>query len=799
MANLLKCSLTRLCLALSVMALLAGCSSREDRARAYYKHGVELLAANDQTRAAIEFLNAVKLDKNMIVAWRALAKIDEGNRNWERLLPALRSIVSLDPKDIDAKIKLARLLSLSGSIDEALTLVNAANEQDGHNAETLAMKALLLFKLNDAAGATRDARAALAIDPGNGGALLVLAAERLAAGDSKAALKILDSDSVATAKDLGIQLFRLKVFEQVKDFQQAENLLRKLIELYPEEPAFRRQLIRLYVDQHRPEDAEKEQRAICSAHPNDPQAVLDLVKLVYTLKGPDAARQELVSRINAGGKVFPYRLALVDLDVAQGKRDDAVKSLESFISGDDSPEHVVQAKTKLAEIYLNGRQIEAADKIVGEVLRKDAGNTLALKLHATILLERGQVEPAINALRQALNDQPRAADLMLMLAGSYERVGSMELAEKQFAEAMRASNFDPRVGLTYAAFLQRHGNMGRAEDVLTELANRSPRNIEVLSTLAQVRLQRQNWVGAQELAETIRKLGDNRGIADQISGGALSGENKYEESIRAFENAYAAAPASVQPMVALVRAYVGAKKTDRAEAFLQSVLKANPANAEALVLLGSVQLGSNAPDQAQKSFVTAIEKQPDNIIGYQALAEFYIGQTKYDEALNTLRAGLEKQPDNASLRLVQAGLLERKGDVEGAVAQYEHMLKQDPSSLVAANNLASLLADYRTDKASLERAQSLAAGLQKSPVPQFKDTLGWINYLRGDYKSALPLLEDASAAMPDRAMVQYHLGMTYLANGVTEKASQKLNMALSRNPDSKLKEKIETELKKLGS
>ena len=70
------------------------------------------------------------------------------------------------------------------------------------------------------------------------------------------------------------------------------------------------------------------------------------------------------------------------------------------------------------------------------------------------------------------------------------------------------------------------------------------------------------------------------------------------------------------------------KQTDRAVAFLQSVLKTNPENAEAHVLLGSVRLANNAPDQAVKSFMTAIEKQPKDIIGYRALADLYVGQNE---------------------------------------------------------------------------------------------------------------------------------------------------------------------------
>ena len=68
------------------------------------------------------------------------------------------------------------------------------------------------------------------------------------------------------------------------------------------------------------------------------------------------------------------------------------------------------------------------------------------------------------------------------------------------------------------------------------------------------------------------------------------------------------------------------------------------------------------------------------------------------------------------------------------------MMSEQPGSVAAANNLASLLSDYRDDKASLEKAQSLAATLRGSPIPQFKDTLGWINYRRGDYGHAIAKL-----------------------------------------------------------
>ena len=162
------------------------------------------------------------------------------------------------------------------------------------------------------------------------------------------------------------------------------------------------------------------------------------------------------------------------------------------------------AQVKLAEMHLARKKTDVADELVSKILKEDSRNVSALKLRATIRMDRGDLDAAVNDLRQALNDQPRATDLMVLLAVAYERGGKIELADKQFADATKVSNFDPVVGLGYVGFLQRRGSSARAEDVLTELAGRQPNDVRVLTALANVRLARQNWTGAQEIAESIR-------------------------------------------------------------------------------------------------------------------------------------------------------------------------------------------------------------------------------------------------------------------------------------------------------
>ena len=228
-------------------------------------------------------------------------------------------------------------------------------------------------------------------------------------------------------------------------------------------------------------------------------------------------------------------------------------------------------------------RISAAEPLIADILGKDRRNTNGLRLRAAIRIERGQLDNAIADLREALADQPKSPSLLLLMATAYERNGKPELADRQYADALKASGSDPATGLRYVAFLQRQGSVAQADDVLTEVANRNPRNIEILSTLAQIRLSRQNWAGALAIADAIRGVGNDAGVADQIKAAALAGQNKIDASIAALENAHATAPDAVAPVTSLVAAYGRTGKLDKAELLLRDELKKFPTNAQLLV------------------------------------------------------------------------------------------------------------------------------------------------------------------------------------------------------------------------
>ena len=297
-------------------------------------------------------------------------------------------------------------------------------------------------------------------------AVIVLAAERMQAVIPRGRCGF---STVRTLVDnnLAIQLFKLHLFDQTKDLKQSEALLRKLVALYPKETAFRESLVSLLVGQKRFDDAEKELRALSEAEPSNIQAGLNVVRFLQQLKGPAAARAELLARIKAGGKVFPYQIALAEFDYAQGNITDSIHLLEGLANKADSPEDALAAQVKLAQIQFSQKKFDAAEALDFAILSKDSRNIDGLKLRALLRMERGQLDAAIADLRQALEDQPRSGDLMVLLANAYERSGSIDLADREYADATKNSGYNVDVSLNYVAFLRRRGSLDRAEDVLT--------------------------------------------------------------------------------------------------------------------------------------------------------------------------------------------------------------------------------------------------------------------------------------------------------------------------------------------
>ena len=759
--------------------ILAGCASPEEKALAYYEKGAQFLEDGKFVEAALEFRNALQRNEDLAPAWRGLAEVELKKQRWRRAFAALKRVTEIEPDDVEAHEKISELMFLGGNVEEALEYNNRAYELKPDRARTLTLRALILFRLGDVDAALVHARRALELDPESTDALLVLAAERVKGGDAQAAVALVDQGLQSNPKHIAALLFKLNLLQQQEDFQGVETVLRQMIEYYPEIKGLKKALVAFFARRGDTDTAEKELRAFAAEDPEDAEAQLEVVRFLNSYRGIDVAREELQRLVKVSNEPFVFQLALAQIEFSSDEYDAAETRLSTLIANQTDPDKQLQAKNVLARMLVNQGRRDSAQDLVAEVLATDDKNVQALSLRAQLSLSDGEFGSAITDLRTALGQSARSPEIRVQLGRALELDGAVDLAEESYAVAMRESNFRPEIGLEYARFLRRQRNFQRAETVLAELRSQNRSDPKILAELANVKLQLEDWEGAEQLALAIDEVEKGSGIAAQIVGAIRSGQQEFDQSIEAFRSSYLADPEETPRLVNLVRAYLRSGRVGDAENFLASILKASPDNAEASILNAALKArDSNRAAEAEADLKEVIEKAPENPLGYRALANFYATRGRRDEAETIAREGLRKFPDNITLNLTLAGYLQANQDFEEAIMVYERLYELRPQSQLITNNLASLLADHRSDQESLDRAFELANRLRSLDFSFVKDTLGWVHYRRGENAAALQLLEEAVKELPNVAIVRYHLAQVYLKEERLEDAKREFEKAL---------------------
>lgn len=196
--------------------------------------------------------------------------------------------------------------------------------------------------------------------------------------------------------------------------------------------------------------------------------------------------------------------------------------------------------------------------------------------------------------------------------------------------------------------------------------------------------------------------------------------------------------------------------------------------------------------------------------GERNLAAIAFEESRYDDALEIYQRLIEAEPEEPALRTSLAGALGAIGDYDGALEQLESALELDPLNVEAYHNRAVIherqghpdlaIADYNTalryapdyepSRAALLRLTGNASA--NTPSSDAEQQAGFLAEKasqaarRGDYETALTLLDHAESMAPQYSLVfQYRSNVAYLM-GDRETAIEALERALELEPDNAL-------------
>ena len=783
-------SLSPAALALIAALALAGCESAEDKAERYYLSGMELLAAGDEERALVEFRNVFKYNGFHKDARKVYADTVLKQGNVQEAYGQYLRLIEQYPDTPEVRRILAELAIGRGDWAEAERhgneAIRLAPDAPGVRAIALALgyrKAVMDRDEEARAVLAEEARAVLAETPDSRIALRILI-DHLAAGpDPTAALPEIERALALEPEALELHVAKLRILAQSGDSAGLGAQLKTMVERFPDNADARSALIAWYMSEGDIDGAEAFMRQLAGDPTGPVEGHIAVIQLLQAARSAEAAQTELGRLIAANdgtANADLYRALDATFDFEAGKRDEAIAAMETILKTATPGDQTRRIKTMLAKMLeTTGNRVGARARIE-EVLAEDATNVEALKMRAGWLIEEDRPGEAIVDLRAALGQAPRDATILTLMAAAHERDGSPELAGERLALAVEVSGSAPGESLRYAQFLVRQGRIQAADTVLTESRRVNPTHVGVLAMLADIALNAQDWPRAQEIAETLAQIGTPEADAATraLQAALLLGQNRTEDGLAFLEEQVGKGGDDLAAIQVILQARIRSGKPDEARTYLDGELAKRPDDPGLRLLSAGLHALMGEVSQAEALFRDLIAEDPTAELPARLLYGLLRSDGRAEEAAAVLDAALAAQPAAATLRWIQAGELEKAGDIDGAIAVYEAMYAVDSGNVIIANNLASMITTHRDDPESLARATAIARRLKGSDVPAFQDTYGWIAHRNGNHDEALTYLEPAAAGLPNDALTQFHLGMTYLALGRTEDARRQLTRAL---------------------
>jgi predicted Zn-dependent protease len=469
------------------------------------------------------------------------------------------------------------------------------------------------------------------------------------------------------------------------------------------------------------------------------------------------------------------------LDFTSGRKDEAIASLQAIIKAAAVSDQTRSLKAVLARMLDTTGNPVGARALVEEILAEDPTNVAALKARGGWLIEEDKPGDAIVDLRSALDQSPRDTEILALMAAAFERDGSPDLAGDQLAKAVDISGAAPTESLRYAQFLMRNNKVQVVEIVLTNARKATPNNPDILRAQVQYYGEQKQWPQAQEAIDAFKALNlpNTETEAQQMQAAVLAGQDRIDESVKLLETL---APQEGQNNIALMtilQTQIKAGKTAEARAYLDEVLAKTPKDRTLRFLSANLDQVTGNTAAAEATYRSLITEKPDDDQSALQLYALLQAANRTDEATTVLQSALAAAPQSRSLRWIEAGMLEAAGKVDEAIAVYEALYAENSSDTVVANNLASLITAKRDDPASLARAKAIAQRLRGLDVPAFQDTYGWIALRNGNLDEALSHLEPAAKGLPEDALTQFHLGVTYDKLGRGADAIRQFELALS--------------------
>jgi len=474
--------------------------------------------------------------------------------------------------------------------------------------------------------------------------------------------------------------------------------------------------------------------------------------------------------------VDEYLASANDL-LAEGNNQAALIELKNAVRAD--PQNP-QARLLLGTSYLNGGELQSAEKELQKARENGASDDIVVPLlaevlqvlgkHAEVLeldaagldhtedraavlavqgisaLAGGDVWRASELTEEALATDPDSSVALLAAARLALHDGSIELARQRLGESLE---IDPEYAAAWsfqADMERRNGQLQLAEDAYTKAIALARNDSADRLQRALVRIQAGNFEEAQEDLDVLSKrFSQHPGVS------------------------YA------QGLIQLHRKEMAEAKTS-----LDAATLAGNSYPLAYFYLASIHAEEGNQAQAQSNADKFLSIAPSYPLARKLSASLKLRVEKYKDAEELLRPVVAAFPDDVAALNLLAASLAGQGKSDESLDILEKVVELQPGSAVARSRLGQGLLSAGNEALGLEY---LKAALQLDPKLQQADTTLVLNYLRQrDFEAAIKAGEDYRRRNPAEVAPYNLLGQVYLAARDDENARKAYEQVLKLEP-----------------
>lgn len=414
----------------------------------------------------------------------------------------------------------------------------------------------------------------------------------------------------------------------------------------------------------------------------------------------------------------------------------------------------------LAQMDLREKKPDVAKKRFETLLEKDKKNVQVMTALANLSMAKGNNEEAKTWLERANNEKPNSLEQTQLLASHYVRMGEKQKALALVRKAQASNPKEPGFVEMLAQLQLSVGDKAGALDSYSKFAAMVPDSPSAQFKVASIYVAMENESAAIDaLKKTIRM--DGKFLPAQFAlSTLLAKKGNFDEAL----------------------------------AISRQIQKLDEKSPFGYVQEGDVLLAQKKAPLAIQAYERAFKVSKNSQLItkiHRTLAE----DGKAKEADARIMQWLKEHPDDNNVRLYFAtySLANQKTRKTG-IEQLQIILKSDGDNLVVLNNLAWALGEEKDPK-SLEYAEK--AYKLSATSPAIIDTLGWILIEQGNFNRGLPLIQKASAQMPESLDIRYHLGVALMKSGNKVEARKEFEKILVSGKDFAKKEDIKALLKQL--